>query len=67
MDDKDTPDAKQPRGNEAAGEDGKAAAKPQWADSLRNMYDSVVDEPIPDSFKDLLSQFDEPAKDGGAR
>ena len=46
--------------------------KPQWADSLRNMYESVVDEPIPDSFKDLLAQFDEPGSagtkkgDGGA-
>ncbi|WP_234030907.1 NepR family anti-sigma factor [Alteriqipengyuania lutimaris] len=38
--------------------------QPQWADSLRNLYDSVVDEPIPDSFKDLLDQFDEPKKDG---
>ena len=37
-------------------------SKPQWADSLRNLYDSVVDEPIPDSFKDLLAQFDEPKK-----
>lgn len=36
--------------------------QPQWADSLRNMYESVIDEPIPDSFKDLLDQFDEPKK-----
>lgn len=38
-------------------------SKPQWADSLRSLYDSVVDEPIPDSFKDLLAQLDEPKKD----
>ncbi len=37
-------------------------SQPQWADSLRSLYDSVVDEPIPDTFKDLLAQFDEPKK-----
>ncbi|ALE15624.1 hypothetical protein AMC99_00309 [Altererythrobacter epoxidivorans] len=26
---------------------------------MRKLYDSVVDEPIPDAFKDLLQQFDE--------
>ena len=40
-------------------------SKPQWADSLRSLYDSVVDEPIPDSFKDLLAQLDEPKADKG--
>nr|WP_237487568.1 NepR family anti-sigma factor [Parapontixanthobacter aurantiacus] len=33
-------------------------AKPEWADGLRHMYDSVVDEELPDSFKDLLSKLD---------
>lgn len=32
---------------------------PDWANGLRQLYDSVVDEPIPDSFKDLLAQFDD--------
>lgn len=32
--------------------------KPEWADGLRRLYDSVVDEPIPDSFTDLLSKLD---------
>lgn len=32
---------------------------PDWANGLRNLYDSVVDEPLPDSFKDLLAQLDE--------
>ncbi len=41
--------------------------QPQWADSLRNLYDSVVDEPIPDSFKDLLEQLDEPDKKKSGR
>ncbi|NVE95850.1 NepR family anti-sigma factor [Altererythrobacter lutimaris] len=41
----------------AASED--HAPKPEWADGLRKMYDSVVDEPLPDSFKDLLAKLDE--------
>lgn len=32
--------------------------KPDWTNGLRKLYDSVVDEPLPDSFKDLLSQLD---------
>ncbi|MEP0188934.1 MAG: NepR family anti-sigma factor [Erythrobacter sp.] len=32
---------------------------PDWADGLRQFYDSVVDEPLPDSFKDLLDKLDE--------
>ncbi len=38
---------------------------PEWADGLRKLYDSVVEEPLPDSFMDLLSQLDKPA-DGDA-
>ena len=61
MDNKKNPDAKHaPEPPKREG--GDDMSKPQWADSLRNMYDSVVDEPIPDSFKDLLDQFDEPRK-----
>ncbi len=33
--------------------------KPEWANGLRQLYDSVVDEPLPDSFKDLLSKLDD--------
>jgi hypothetical protein len=32
---------------------------PEWASGLKQLYDSVVDEPIPDSFKDLLSRLDD--------
>ncbi len=32
--------------------------RPEWATGLRQLYDSVVDEDIPDQFKDLLSQLD---------
>ncbi len=33
--------------------------KPGWADGLRKLYDSVVDEPLPDSFEDLLKKLDQ--------
>jgi len=32
--------------------------RPDWADGLRQLYDAVVDEPLPDSFKDLIDQLD---------
>lgn len=41
---------------------GTRALRPDWADGLRQLYDSVVDEPMPDSFKDLLARLDKPAK-----
>ena len=31
---------------------------PEWAAGIKRLYDSVVDEPLPDSFKDLLSKLD---------
>ena len=42
---------------------GKAAKtgegdRPDWALGLRRLYDSVVEEDLPDNFKDLLSQLD---------
>lgn len=37
-------------------------SKPEWADGLRQLYDSVVNEPLPDSFADLLSKLDETGK-----
>lgn len=33
-------------------------AKPDWTSSLRQLYDSVVDEPLPDNFKNLLDKLD---------
>jgi hypothetical protein len=38
------------------------ARDPEWASSLKKLYNSVVDEPLPDSFTSLLSKLDE---DGG--
>jgi hypothetical protein len=36
----------------------KPAAKPGWATGLRQLYDAVVDEPLPDSFNDLIAKLD---------
>lgn len=39
----------------------KASARtrdPEWAAGLKRLYDSVVEEPIPDAFKDLLKKLD---------
>ena len=35
--------------------------EPGWAGGLRQLYNSVVDEPLPDSFKDLLKKLDDTA------
>ena len=44
------------RAGKGAGE--KPAPKPGWAKGLRQLYDSVVDEPLPDDFQDLLEKLD---------
>ena len=44
-------------------EDASRAPQPDWADGLRQLYDSVVDEPLPDTFKDLLERLDEDSSD----
>ncbi|MXO91817.1 NepR family anti-sigma factor [Pontixanthobacter aquaemixtae] len=38
-----------------------AKSEPAWANGLREIYDSVVDEPLPDSFADLLAKLDDPS------
>ena len=43
-------------GSKEAKSDG--SDRPDWAFGLRRLYDSVVEEDLPDSFKDLLSQLD---------
>ena len=40
-----------------AKEDSKARG-PEWTSGLKHLYDSVVEEPIPDAFKDLLAKLD---------
>ena len=32
---------------------------PDWASGLKQLYDSVIEEPLPDAFKDLLSKLDD--------
>lgn len=32
--------------------------EPGWAQGLRKLYNSVLDEPIPDSFDELLKKLD---------
>lgn len=34
---------------------------PEWADGLKRLYDSVLDEPLPDNFADLLNKLDDPS------
>lgn len=34
--------------------------EPDWTAGLKRLYDSVVDEPLPATFKDLLSKLDAP-------
>lgn len=43
------------RGKSPASAQGKS---PEWTHSLRQLYDSVVDEPLPDAFKNLLDKLD---------
>ncbi len=50
---------------EGGSKSGKAKGKPDWSDGLRQLYDSVVDEPLPDSFADLLNQLDDSSDQEG--
>lgn len=47
--------------HDGSNERGRNSARqrpPEWADGLKQLYDSVVEEALPDSFKDLLDQLD---------
>ena len=37
--------------------------EPGWANGLKQLYKSVVDEDLPDSFQDLLDKFDDDGKE----
>ena len=44
----------------------KSRSKPQgelpgWTNGLRRLYDEVVEEDLPDSFRDLLARLDDPS------
>ncbi|MBO0749481.1 MAG: hypothetical protein J2O44_03485 [Porphyrobacter sp.] len=34
------------------------AQEPEWAAGLKRLYNSVVEEPLPDSFNELLKKLD---------
>jgi len=42
----------------SAGSATPGPGEPGWAKGLRKLYNSVVDEPLPDSFRDLLRKLD---------
>lgn len=42
---------------------GKPRNEPGWASGLKQLYDSVVDEDLPDAFRDLLTQLDKDEED----
>jgi len=46
-------------GTPAPGTAKRGKDSPQWATGLKQIYDSVLEEPLPDSFKDLLSKLDD--------
>ena len=41
----------------------RPARAPEWAEGLKRLYDSVVDEPLPDDLASLLARLDQ--ADGG--
>jgi hypothetical protein len=46
------------RGGKAQGGPARESREPGWAEGLRQLYNSVVHEPLPDSFDDLLKKLD---------
>lgn len=46
-------------GKKARSGDDAPRRAPEWADGLKQLYDSVVEEALPDAFKDLLDRLDE--------
>jgi hypothetical protein len=47
------------RGKKASPAPAKAGERPDWATGLKKLYDSVVDEPLPDAFQELLAKLDD--------
>jgi len=45
-------------GNHGGGDQSARRRPPEWADGLKQLYDSVVEEALPDSFKDLIDRLD---------
>lgn len=55
-------DRKRSKGRSSSARDSK---EPGWADGLRQLYNSVVHEPLPDSFDDLLKKLDRAKNERG--
>ncbi len=64
----DQPGRNQERANGSIGQSASASGqeKPDWADGLKQLYDSVVEEPLPDTFRDLLDQLDNSEDERGS-
>lgn len=45
-------------GGAGGGDTNASRRPPEWADGLKQLYDSVVEEALPDTFKDLLDRLD---------
>ncbi len=53
-------------GNGEGGDGNTRQRPPEWADGLKQLYDSVVEEALPDNFRDLLDRLDAmPSTRGG--
>lgn len=56
--DKKSRDSSGPNPGSRPGGSGKTKKQPDWAQGLQKLYSSVVDEPLPDMFQDLLRKLD---------
>lgn len=46
---------------------GSRGAAPEWSNGLKQLYDAVVEEALPDSFLELLAQLDDSDATDGNR
>ncbi len=47
-----------PQGRNGSGSGNAQRRAPEWADGLKQLYDSVVEEDLPDAFRDLLDRLE---------
>lgn len=58
-------DAKQAKSKEKtmtpgpSSSDSQKTPQPEWALGLKRLYNSVIEEPLPDSFADLIAKLDD--------
>lgn len=53
------PAPQRPKGPGGSGPRGSGRGKAGWAEGLRKYYGQVVEEPLPDSFTELLRKLDQ--------